>query len=103
MSLRPCIHCGTQFHADAAWKRTCLRCWKREKGIQDRAVVEAFERGYRAGLKVGQSRRPDGPAADELHKNLRALSQLCHPDKHGGSDASTRITQWLNALAREKR
>jgi len=28
----------------------------------------------------------------------RRLVQLCHPDRHGGSPASTRATQWLNSI-----
>lgn len=32
--------------------------------------------------------------ADEL----RTLVQLCHPDKHGGKEAATRMTQKLNQI-----
>lgn len=31
----------------------------------------------------------------ELAEHLRTLLQLAHPDKHGGSVASTKATQWL--------
>ena len=30
---------------------------------------------------------------------LRRLKQLCHPDKHTGSDMSVLVMKWLNALA----
>ena len=28
----------------------------------------------------------------------RRLVQLCHPDRHGGSEASNKATQWLNSI-----
>jgi len=36
--------------------------------------------------------------AAEMPKEVwRRLLQLCHPDKHNGSEAATMATQWLNA------
>jgi hypothetical protein len=29
---------------------------------------------------------------------LRVLIQLCHPDRHDGSEAAKRATQWLLSL-----
>jgi NMD protein affecting ribosome stability and mRNA decay len=34
----------------------------------------------------------------ELAENWRALMQHVHPDKHGGGQGATRLTQWLNGI-----
>ena len=34
---------------------------------------------------------------------LPRLIQLCHPDKHGGSDAATKATVWLLAMKKQGR
>lgn len=39
---------------------------------------------------------PASSVERELAENWRALVQLAHPDKHGGSQGATRLTQWLN-------
>lgn len=36
----------------------------------------------------------------EVAEYLPLLVQLCHPDRHAGSPAATRATQWLLALRR---
>ena len=49
---------------------------------------------------IGQSLRQPPPSRldKELAENWRALVQLAHPDKHGGSPGATRLTQWLNDI-----
>ena len=37
----------------------------------------------------------------ELAENLDRLIRLCHPDKHGGSESSKEITQWLLGLRKK--
>jgi hypothetical protein len=38
----------------------------------------------------------------DWQKQLPRLIQLCHPDKHGNSTASTELTQWLLKLRKRK-
>ncbi len=42
-------------------------------------------------LKV--SRTPQGPIIEDTM--MRRLLQLCHPDKHHGSEAANIVTKWL--------
>lgn len=69
---KQCKACGQIFIAsdDEAWKQTCFECWKKSK-----------------------QRRVD--FVDEFYGRVRALLQLCHPDKHNNSELSKQITQWL--------
>ena len=99
-----CTDCGTRFYrqADEAWKRRCLSCWKASKAGEKPEAGE-FLRGYRAGYEAGQASASagSGPEPTALDKaRVRQLLQLCHPDKHGGSDLAQRVTQWLNEIKR---
>lgn len=33
-------------------------------------------------------------------ERIRELRQLCHPDRHGGSPLSIRMTQWLTECSK---
>ena len=71
-----CCDCGATFRRDVEWKKRCTACWVRLK------------------------RAAEDPLHDEIAANLPVLIQLCHPDRHNGSAASTRATQWLLDLRR---
>jgi hypothetical protein len=74
-----CSDCGATFERDPdeEWKRRCLRCWIKSKNAKATA---------------------EDPLRTELAANLPTLVQLCHPDRHNNSLASTRVTQWLLEL-----
>lgn len=38
------------------------------------------------------------PPSQFTDEEIKALLQLCHPDKHGGKDSATRMTQKLLSL-----
>lgn len=79
-----CPACGNHFHQDQPWKKTCLPCWKHRKAIADTA--------------------PPPPARPAIPGDvLRLLLQLVHPDRHGGSPASVKATQWLLEQRKELR
>lgn len=85
MTLAWCVDCGRGFHrgADETWKARCIICFKKSK---------------REGS--GETLRPafDSALAAELRDMLPRLRQLCHPDRHDGSLAATKASQWLNDL-----
>jgi hypothetical protein len=81
MSFHTCPACQQKFwrEPDETWKRVCLACWKRTKGQERPRAAE-----------------PPAPAAPTIPEEmLGRLIRLCHPDRHGGSEASTKATQWL--------
>jgi NMD protein affecting ribosome stability and mRNA decay len=124
MKRAACCDCGKSFmrEADEEWRVRCVPCYKKSKRAESTPVV--IESGYwidraaaaeskAAALQmkvmnletqvnnlIGQSlRRPEPSRLDrELAENWRALIQLAHPDKHGGSQGATRMTQWLNEI-----
>ena len=120
MSLVRCKDCGRHFEqaADEAWKVRCIPCFKKSKRAEslaadsywpDRAaaaesLVVTLQNQVAAQDEtirnlVGQRMRPASSCLDrELAENWRSLLQLVHPDKHGGSQGATRMTQWLNDI-----
>ena len=76
-----CPTCKTRtFIQDRPWKRVCLDCYLRNKG---RATPTA---SYAT------------PPASIDQAMLRRLVQLCHPDRHGNSEASNIATRYLLQL-----
>ncbi len=96
MTIATCPNCGDRFHKDQAWKTTCLPCWKESKRAEHDELLDLRE-------EVAEHRRllrealAEKAAARIPADMLRRLIFLAHPDKHGGSEASTLATQWLLA------
>jgi len=74
--LKPCTHCSILFKPKGDWQKLCWNCWWEAKQEKE--------------------------AQPETHSTIswdlafvRKLIQLCHPDKHNGSNASTNVTQEL--------
>lgn len=80
-----CIECDSTFwrDEDQEWRERCVPCWLASK--EGRPTPGDYKRAY------------DDLRA-EFGSNLRGLLQLTHPDRHGGSELSTRVSQWLNGL-----
>ena len=77
-----CPTCQTRtFVQDQPWKLQCVTCYLARKGKTAPA----------ADYPVMKS----GPIEPGM---LRRLIQLCHPDKHHGSEAATIATRYLLAL-----
>ena len=68
------------FVQDEPWKRVCVPCYLATKPKRRRAEWAVV---------------PTPPAPSIPPTMLRRLIQLCHPDRHGGSEASTLATRWL--------
>jgi hypothetical protein len=124
-----CVSCGERFDRahDEKWKVRCYACWVRSKGGEGQAsCIHCGERfparevqpGYQARcrpcdldyhLRIARAtyaRPAPLPASRvevELGEHLRALLQLAHPDKHGGSAIATEATQWLLKVRKELR
>lgn len=84
--LVACPTCGEKFFQDEPWKRTCLPCWKSRKFAE---TAEAW--------------RPPPPAPVIPGDMLARLIRLCHPDRHGGSEAANVATCWLLEQRKELR
>jgi hypothetical protein len=85
--LCPCCQTRT-FHQDAPWKLLCVTCYL-ERNPGKRRTPEPV---------------PVAPAGAGIEPDmLRCLIQLCHPDKHQGSEAATVATRYLLALRSEAR
>lgn len=105
---RECDTCGGMFQEKGDWQRTCFNCflktpkgqeWKREK---DRREGKSREPPPNSGTKTETRTETvyrNAPGLDV--QMVRRLLQLCHPDKHDGSEASVKATQWLNDRLRE--
>lgn len=103
--IKTCIDCQNLFEVEEgkSWAKRCLPCWKKDKQkdavyqlqIENRQLKsEIIQLRALAKLRpnpmMNSSTTPDG--FDEM---IRTLIQLCHPDKHNGSPAATKATQWL--------
>ena len=81
--LCPCCEART-FYQDAPWKMLCVSCYLEARNPGKRRSTEP--------VPVAAGGAGIEPAM------LRRLIQLCHPDKHQGSEAATVATRYLLAL-----
>ena len=84
--LCPCCRART-FYQDAPWKLLCVACYL-ERNPTKRRSTEPVP------VAAGDGIEPE---------MLRRLIQLCHPDKHQGSEAANTATRYLLALRNEAR
>lgn len=112
-----CPKCHDDFwrDADEPWKRLCLDCWKESKrretgpttysgdrytGFDHRLTQSLAEnQALRARVALLQARLQMATAHQSSQfdmDDLRALRRLCHPDRHNGSEAATRMSQKIN-------
>ena len=92
MSTATCPECGNRFEKDAPWKKTCMPCWREAKRAEHEELLllrqEVFALRRRLQAVTAASIPPD---------MLSRLIRLCHPDKHGNSEASNTATSFLLA------
>jgi hypothetical protein len=103
-----CQKCRCAFEREPGepWKKLCIDCWKSVKAKEAsnesllRAQVFALqERLWRAETRAKQLEARQATAGRQFDvEELKTLRRLCHPDRHGGSDASTRMSQRINQL-----
>ena len=82
--LVTCPSCKTRtFTQDAPWKLLCVSCYLAANPSKRRTTEPVPVVHAGAGTEPGM---------------LRRLIQLCHPDRHGNSEAATTATRYLLAL-----
>lgn len=68
-------------------------CWKcRQEQLQE----DAYNLGFQAGVLAEAKNKTHTGTIDKEH--WRRLAQLCHPDKHNGSQVAIEMQQWLNSI-----
>lgn len=82
-----CPICHEPFFKDEVWKLTCLPCYL--------AKTPRRAKTPRAEARIVVVTEPIEPSM------LKRLIQLCHPDRHGNSEAATLATQWLLKLRQQ--
>ena len=102
MAIAQCTKCGCDFERDEAWKPLCLPCWKKEnrpKKSSGSGTPDELARLHLKVLVLEQQVRAyqlfQRPAPRIEPEMLRRLTMLCHPDRHGNSEASTKATAFL--------
>lgn len=109
MSDAICKNCGRSFWQDEDWKLLCLDCWKARKRQEQSREAELQSEVAQLRTSLAQLRlnlataRCEAAKARPLldRKFLRRVVSLTHPDKHGGSEAATEVTQLLLAIMQE--
>ncbi len=94
-----CKRCKLRFVPTKNYQKVCLPCWKVRQGYQlskaDEAlmllqeVLEEFVRDLQWERQQLREKEALSPA------RIVELIQLCHPDRHNGSEKATEITKWL--------
>lgn len=108
---RMCRGCGTLFQPRMVHYYLCPACWSSSQGYQPKgealdqirtnlALAEARDeiRTLKRLLSAAEERAMMAVTAqaESIPPDLlKVLLLLCHPDKHNGSKASTKATQWL--------
>ena len=107
-----CTCCGTIFDADQPWKLLCYPCWRAKKDAENGDLGALSLRSIKAELLLSkaqdeikrlqaiiyrESKRwaknaPPEPIPPDL---MNSMVLLCHPDRHGNSAASNKVTAWL--------
>jgi len=89
--MKVCATCGVGFVAREGWKRVCPTCYRNAKQTELEAARRAADY-WRERALGGDARLP------EMKEMLPRLIRLCHPDRHGNSEASNAATQFLLTL-----
>jgi hypothetical protein len=97
-----CIDCGGRFYRERGqtWKKRCMSCWMATQASRPAASDDLADEleSWKTRAHLAEMRLSLGAQFDM--DELKALRRLCHPDKHGGSDTATRLSQRINAMIR---
>ncbi len=128
---RLCADCHRPFSPKYSYARWCWPCWRERKRLaenQAKNLENAFEKlvcdfgearheiwklkrevqqltaanlSLSLRLLEAQARKNPTETTPGLREQLPRLIQLCHPDRHQGSQASVTATQWLLELRKQ--
>ena len=101
MGYATCKQCGDTFWRDEGeeWKRLCLDCWLEKKRKEDGREAELQQEIEQLRVSLANARREVASARPLLDRRfIKCIISLTHPDKHGGSETATEITQQLLAI-----
>ncbi len=89
-----CPLCGSMFKQDSPWKKICLKCYLKKK--KKEGTYQEREKPEPTKEYIYVNRPMYSPPIDPVM--LKRLIQLCHPDKHQGSEGSNIATRFLLEL-----
>lgn len=98
-----CRDCGDSFEARGDWMSRCWSCWRAQEDRKREAG--AYERGYNAGYQAAAASQRSAPGPALNAEQLKALVQLCHPDRHPPERArlaTAATAALLDLLARQR-
>jgi hypothetical protein len=84
-----CPLCGASYIQDSPWKKICLKCYLKQK---------KKDGTYKEREYTPPARPTYTPAPVIEPMMLKRLIQLCHPDKHSGSEGANIATRFLLEL-----
>ena len=109
-----CLDCQKPFSVESSkpWMVRCYACWQARHPPHDQQRLQQLEqevmqlRGRNRQLQLQLMALEAKLAATQSPAKLRStaglpsnilqrLIMLCHPDRHQGSEMSTKTTQWL--------
>jgi hypothetical protein len=93
-----CIECGQQFDIEPSqnYKTLCKPCFVESKKSELERLQINLDRLVRENMRL-RSQFATGKQSQTIKPDLlKRLKQLCHPDKHGGSQLSTAVFSELN-------
>lgn len=105
MGYTSCKDCGDTFWRDEGeeWKRLCLDCWKEKKRQEDGREAELQQEIEQLRVSLASARREAASARPFLDRRvIKRIISLTHPDKHGGSETATEVTQQLLAIMQQQ-
>lgn len=95
---RHCTSCDGSLPADApSYAKLCKPCFALSKRLEVQQLHHQIDR-LETEVRRLRALAVRAPAPTPLPFDLargRQLLQLCHPDRHDGSDLAHRVTSWL--------
>lgn len=86
--MKTCRTCYASFMPKYGFEKDCLRCYIRRKREEERNY-------YQQQWRQPPPPQINLPPENEWREMLPRLIRLAHPDRHGNSEVSNVVTQWL--------
>ena len=99
-----CKQCGAAFQRDDGqeWKLLCLDCWRARKRQERAREAELQQEVEQLRRSLANAQRKAALVKPQLDRRfIKRIVSLTHPDKHGGSETATEVTQQLLAIMRQ--